>query len=134
MTPSVTVEHRGPVAVVTLNRPDRRNGVTVEMCEELYQQLRELPASDSRVVILRGAGDDFSVGADLGGRGADSSLPRTYERLDPIYHAATLLHSMTQNPRSHSAGRKYGKLRRARIGPCGVLPVVDVSCEGEAAG
>jgi 2-(1,2-epoxy-1,2-dihydrophenyl)acetyl-CoA isomerase len=96
MTPSVTMEHRGPVAIVTLNRPDRRNGVTVEMCEELYQQLRELPASDSRVVVLRGAGEDFSVGADLGGGGADSSLPPTYERLHPIYHAATLLHSMPQ--------------------------------------
>ncbi|WP_242424068.1 enoyl-CoA hydratase/isomerase family protein, partial [Frankia sp. EI5c] len=49
---------------------------------------------ETRVVILRGAGDDFSVGADLAG--GESANDATLERLGPVYHAATLLHSMPQ--------------------------------------
>lgn len=91
---TVLVEHRGPVATITLRGPGRRNGVTVQMCEELFEAARSTAASDARVVILRGAGDDFSVGADLGG---DSSTEAaTFERLGPSYHASTLLHSMPQ--------------------------------------
>jgi 2-(1,2-epoxy-1,2-dihydrophenyl)acetyl-CoA isomerase len=92
---TVSSETHGAITVVTLSRPDRRNGVTIEMCEELYEKLRAITASDSRVVVLRGAGNDFSVGADLGGSRETSSSP-TYERLHPVYHAATLLHSMPQ--------------------------------------
>lgn len=89
----VVTQHDGAVAVVTLNRPGRRNGVTVEMCEQLHRVLTALASGDARVVVLRGASGDFSVGADLGGnRGADATL----ERLGPVYHAATLLHTMPQ--------------------------------------
>lgn len=90
----VTVEHRGPVSILTLDRPGRRNAVTMEMCEKLYEALLPLPSSDARVVVLRGAGDDFSVGADL--LGGDSTGPATLDRLGPVYHASTLLHSMPQ--------------------------------------
>jgi 2-(1,2-epoxy-1,2-dihydrophenyl)acetyl-CoA isomerase len=91
---SVLVEQRGPVSILTLSRPGRRNGVTTEMCQELYEALRPVPSSDTRVVVLRGAGDDFSVGADLTGGG--SSVQPTLEQLGPVYHASTLLHSMPQ--------------------------------------
>jgi 2-(1,2-epoxy-1,2-dihydrophenyl)acetyl-CoA isomerase len=92
--PSVLVERGGEVALVTLNRPLRRNGVTIDMCEELYEALRTLRDSDARVVVLRGAGDDFSVGADL--TGGQSSERPTLEQLGPAYHASTLLHAMPQ--------------------------------------
>jgi 2-(1,2-epoxy-1,2-dihydrophenyl)acetyl-CoA isomerase len=93
--PSVLVEQQGGVTIVRLSRPGRRNGVTMEMCEELYDALRPLAAGDSRVVVLRGAGDDFSVGADLKGGGQSAGTP-TFERLASVYHASTLLHSMPQ--------------------------------------
>ncbi|WP_323137916.1 enoyl-CoA hydratase/isomerase family protein [Nocardia sp. alder85J] len=90
----VTVQRQGAVAVVTLDRPTRRNGVTIGMCEQLYDALRAIAAGDARVVVLRGAGGDFSVGADLGG-GHDTEQA-TLQRLGPSYHAATLLHTMPQ--------------------------------------
>lgn len=96
--PSVLVAAGGDgVAIVTLNRPQRRNGVTVELCERFTRTLRDVAASDARVVVLRGAGDDFCVGADLGG-GADAAMPGPGEPLEPlaIYHTATLLHTMPQ--------------------------------------
>lgn len=94
MASTVLLEEHGAVSIVTLSRPGRRNGVTTQMCEELYETLRPIPASDARVVILRGAGDDFSVGADLAG--GESAGGATLEHLGPVYHAATLLHSMPQ--------------------------------------
>ncbi len=95
--PCVLSERRGAVLIVTLNRPGRRNGITTEMCRELYEVLLPVPASDARVVVLRGAGNDFSVGADLTGSGSTGStgLP-SFEQLGPTYHASTLLHSMPQ--------------------------------------
>ncbi|MFC5746287.1 enoyl-CoA hydratase/isomerase family protein [Actinomadura rugatobispora] len=90
----VRTERRDAVTIVTLNRPERRNAVTIELCEELYRTLVNVAASDARVVVLRGAGEHFSVGADLGGDW--ESDPATLERLGPVYHAATLLHTMPQ--------------------------------------
>ncbi|WP_019930446.1 enoyl-CoA hydratase/isomerase family protein [Nocardia sp. BMG111209] len=91
----VTVERQGAVAVVTLNRPQRRNGVTIAMCEQLHRALGAVAAGDAQVVVLRGAGTDFSVGADIGGSG-DSAGEATLQRLGPTYHASTLLHTMPQ--------------------------------------
>ncbi|MFA7603998.1 MAG: enoyl-CoA hydratase/isomerase family protein [Novosphingobium sp.] len=100
----VLLERREAIAVVTLNRPARRNGITVEMCREFYRVVQEVAASDARVVVLRGAGNDFCVGADIDGdrgagdRGADGEggSPPTLEQLGRIHHAATLLHTMPQ--------------------------------------
>lgn len=95
---SVLVERDDALAIITLNRPERRNGVTVEMCTALYDAVRAVAASDARVVILRGAGSDFCVGADIAG---GDSAPQeggsqTLEGLGLIHHAATLLHTMPQ--------------------------------------
>lgn len=99
MSDTVLVERQGAIAVVTLNRPERRNGVTVEMCGAIYEATQAVAASDARVVVLRGAGTDFCVGADIlggsGGGGSGGSGP-TLEDLGLIHHAATLLHTMPQ--------------------------------------
>lgn len=95
MTNPVLLERRDEVAVVTLNRPERRNGVTGAMCAELLRVLTAVAATDARVVVLRGAGADFSVGADLGAS-QDGDGPRTFDSLGPVFHSATLLHSMPQ--------------------------------------
>lgn len=92
--PSVLLEREGALAVVTLNRPHRRNGLTVEMCARLHATLTGVAASDARVVILRGAGDDFCVGADLAPGGEEASS--TPGDLGDLHHAATLLHTMPQ--------------------------------------
>ena len=85
----------GGVATVVLNRPERRNGVTVGLCIALHEALLAVAESEARVVILRGAGNDFCVGADLGGTGEDSD-DFDPARLRAAYHASTLLHTMPQ--------------------------------------
>lgn len=96
---AVLVERRDALAIVTLNRPERRNGVTLGLCVGLYDVLVTIAASDARVVILRGAGTDFCVGADMGGAGSDAEAVTRQAGFDdqgPIYHASLLLHTMPQ--------------------------------------
>jgi 2-(1,2-epoxy-1,2-dihydrophenyl)acetyl-CoA isomerase len=92
---TVLVERRDAIAIITINRPERRNAITVELCREMYQAVQEVAASDARVVILRGAGNDFCVGADILAGGGDAPSP-TAESLGRIHHAAAILHTMPQ--------------------------------------
>ncbi|MFC5749717.1 enoyl-CoA hydratase/isomerase family protein [Actinomadura rugatobispora] len=55
----------GPVATLTLNRPERRNAMTFAMWHAMAAVGRSLP-EDVRVVVVRGAGPSFSAGIDLG--------------------------------------------------------------------
>ncbi len=56
----------GPVTTVTLNRPDRRNALNVELLTQLCAALSAAAADPAqRIVILRGAGQVFCSGLDL---------------------------------------------------------------------
>jgi enoyl-CoA hydratase len=63
---TILVEHSGPVARITLNRPEKRNPIGPVTCGELVQALAEIKATaEARVVVLTGAGTVFSAGGDL---------------------------------------------------------------------
>lgn len=63
----VTIERDGPVAVVTMNRPEAMNALSSALREELAQAMVEVNADDSvRAVVLTGAGTRaFTAGLDL---------------------------------------------------------------------
>ena len=61
------LEHRDGVARLTFDRPDRRNAMSFEMTRAFIASLEELARDNSaRVVVIGGAGTDFSAGADMG--------------------------------------------------------------------
>jgi methylglutaconyl-CoA hydratase len=70
---TLTLEREGEVAIITLNRPERRNAISTEMIEELLAALDETESSGARVVILTGAGKAFCSGMDLEGLRAIAS-------------------------------------------------------------
>src|SRR5688572_28331413 len=60
------VERDGPVMVLTMNRPERRNALSPSMMEGMSAAWDEVNANpDIRVAILTGAGGCFCAGADL---------------------------------------------------------------------
>jgi 2-(1,2-epoxy-1,2-dihydrophenyl)acetyl-CoA isomerase len=63
---TIDFKAEGPIARVTLNRPDRLNSFTAQMHEELREALANL--GESRVVVLTGAGRAFCAGQDLNDR------------------------------------------------------------------
>ncbi len=63
---SLVVEHDGPVTVVTINRPQRRNAVDSVCADRLREAFVAFDAADDRsVAVLTGAGGTFCAGADL---------------------------------------------------------------------
>ena len=84
----------GPVARITLNRPDRLNSFTVQMHEELREALNSL--GDARVLVLTGAGRGFCAGQDLNDRavapGQAVNLGETVEQCwNPLIRKLTSL-------------------------------------------
>lgn len=62
-----TVNLQGPVAEVWLDRPQKKNALTLEMLDQLVAAGRALMAQpDLRAVVLAGEGGDFSAGLDTG--------------------------------------------------------------------
>ncbi len=63
----VTYRSRDRIAIITINRPEKRNVLTHEVGEGLRAAWLRLNEADDRVGVLTGAGDKaFSAGADLG--------------------------------------------------------------------
>ncbi|HSD93740.1 MAG TPA: enoyl-CoA hydratase, partial [Methyloceanibacter sp.] len=59
-------EERGPVMLLTLNRPEARNSLSEEMIAALTQAIREIGGLDAVcAVVITGAGSAFSSGHDL---------------------------------------------------------------------
>src|SRR5499427_4840500 len=65
--PVVLIEKQTPqITVVTLNRPERRNALTIELLAELQAAINAASEEvQQRVLILRGAGAAFCTGLDL---------------------------------------------------------------------
>jgi methylglutaconyl-CoA hydratase len=64
--PRVLVSREGGVATLVLNRPEKRNALDRRAIAELRAAITACDlAADVRVVVLRGAGDDFCAGMDL---------------------------------------------------------------------
>jgi enoyl-CoA hydratase/carnithine racemase len=61
----IAIRDEGPVRWIVLDRPESKNGLTVELNRALIAALEEAAASEVRVVALTGAGGNFCSGLDL---------------------------------------------------------------------
>lgn len=62
---SIDYRSEGGIALITINRPAKRNALTAAMCDQLQEALVRLRDGEDRVGILCAEGDTFCAGADL---------------------------------------------------------------------
>ena len=87
MSADLLVDIEDGVAVLTLNRPARRNAYTAEMGSLLSQAYRDCDASDDvRAIVLTGAGESFCVGADFSTETSPFDAPGD----DPAFSASPI--------------------------------------------
>src|SRR5438045_2284022 len=115
------------VARVTLNRPEKRNALSPDMIRELREALdRGATDKSVRVILLRGAGQDFCAGLDLTGMAEDASA---MDHLTDAHRIADLFLAMRRNPRA-IIGAVHG---RALAGGCGLATACDLLVASESA-
>jgi methylglutaconyl-CoA hydratase len=119
----------GPVARVTLNRPEKRNALDGEMVSEIRRALAE-SAEDSevRVVLLSGAGKDFCSGADLAALHQIASAT-VRENVADARQLADVFLDMRRHPRPIVAAVRG----RALAGGCGIATAADIILATESA-
>jgi methylglutaconyl-CoA hydratase len=111
------------VAVVMLNRPDRRNAINAQMIEELtdcFETLSKNP--EARVVLIRGAGKVFCAGADIEWMRAGADFT-THENEEDAFAMAEMLRRFFELPQLTIA-EIHGA---AMAGACGLVAGADVA-------
>ena len=74
------MDREGPVVVLTMNRPARRNAMTLAMFGRLADAWDEIDADETiRACILTGAGDHFCAGMDLRAMAGDADATDDYD-------------------------------------------------------
>lgn len=86
---NILVDTDGPVATITLNRPEKLNALSGALMQDLMDALRWLSPGDAvRVIRIKGAGRAFCPGYDLDPRtasyGADGHMPDPGARGDAL--------------------------------------------------
>lgn len=62
----IRLQRDGAIATLTIHRPEKRNAITNEMMEEIERIARSFAQDEqTRAIIVRAEGNDFSIGADL---------------------------------------------------------------------
>lgn len=91
---TIRFESANGIGTLTLNRPERMNGMTNRMLVETHDCLQQVAQRDDvRVVVLTGEGRGFCPGADLKGRVAGETDVQAEAR---HFNVPLLLHSMPQ--------------------------------------
>ena len=95
----LTIEDRGPVRWLTLDRPERLNAIPPDGWAALAESFDDFAAAEQRVLVVTGAGGAFCSGADLSAADASSGLGshvERYERMQNVATAASALHRLTK--------------------------------------
>lgn len=87
----VELRYEGPVAVITINAPERRNALNPGTAEDLIKAVETVDGNpEVGAAIIQGAGGHFCAGADrkvLSGAGDDPADPQSYSDNGSVYGA-----------------------------------------------
>jgi len=91
----ILVERSGEFATITMNRPQRRNALSLEHMRELITAFREIGDGDALGIVLAGNGPVFSSGHDFADV-ADADLPAVRSMLMTCTELMTLMQQVPQ--------------------------------------
>jgi enoyl-CoA hydratase len=80
----IELELQDRVALVTLNRPAKRNAVDTQACVDLAAAVDDAVAGGARCLVLAGKGTNFCSGADLTGVESDGFVATLYRTLGAL--------------------------------------------------
>lgn len=126
---SVTYAVEGTVALITLNRPEKRNALNDALIADLKTSLHEADANDSvRVVVITGAGADFCSGADLAAlqKISESSITENLEDAQSLMEVFALIRRVRVPVVAAVRGR-------ALAGGCGLATACDLVVAAKSA-
>jgi methylglutaconyl-CoA hydratase len=115
----------GAIARVTLNRPEKRNALNDEIITGLKTALRRANDSETRAVVLSGAGPDFCSGADLAAlqKISSASVQENLEDARSLMELFLLIRAMKVPVIAAVRGR-------ALAGGCGLATACDIVLAG----
>ena len=87
-----SVRDDGPVRWLTIDNPQRRNAIPFGGWARLAELIGEFTASEARVLVITGAGEDFCSGADMGSVMESGRPTSPYEAMTEVGSAAEALH------------------------------------------
>jgi enoyl-CoA hydratase len=97
MSDVITSSRDGAVVTITIDRPAEGNVLTLDMLRALTARLKEVGASDAKVIALRSTGDDFCKGRDpKGGPANPTALVMRDQVLQPILDVYDALNGAPQ--------------------------------------
>lgn len=108
---TITCALEDGVATLTLNRPAVKNAINHQMGEDLCSYFESVSQDDSvRVLLMRGAGNDFCAGGDVSGMGAGTArTPAQARQAMQLYRRMTLaLHDIDKPVIACVDGVAYG--------------------------
>jgi len=122
----VRVEREGPFVTITMNRPERRNALSLEHMRELTAAFGEAGKSDARGVIPAGSGPVFSAGHDF----ADMAGADLVAMRELLWTCTELMNTMQRLPqpvvaRVHALATAAG---------CQLVAAADLAVAAEGAG
>jgi enoyl-CoA hydratase/carnithine racemase len=122
----IVVQRSGEFATVTMNRPQRRNALSLEHMRELIAAFSELGSSDVLGIVLAGNGPVFSAGHDFADV-ADADLPQVRSLLMTCTELMTLIQQVPQPV----VARVHGL---ATAAGCQLVASADLAVASEEAG
>src|SRR6201986_3538714 len=122
----ILVERSGDFATIAMNRPRRRNALSLEHMRELIAAFRDLGGSDVLGIVLAGNGPVFSAGHDFA-EVAGADLPAVRSLLLPCTELMTLMQQVPQPV----VARVHGL---ATAAGCQLVATADLAVASEDAG
>jgi enoyl-CoA hydratase/carnithine racemase len=96
---AIVLDIEDGIATITLNKPDMRNAMTLDISSGLLETLLEIEDSDARCVVIQGSGGSFSAGGDINAmlEGLHGDVD-SHEKVETITQTADAVHAVYEFP------------------------------------